>query len=89
MSAVQAERCSKADVAERKRCQQSVSHKATLFLNNTMDFSSSASSKINLNINTGNLFSGNTTNVNIHPQPKGLFQIGQPIPPQWQHGRKF
>jgi hypothetical protein len=23
------------------------------------------------------------------PESKGLFQIGQPIPPQWQHGRKF
>ena len=55
-----------------------------------MDFSSDASAKLNLTISTGNLFSGNTTNVNVRrPQAKGLFQIGQPIPPQFQRGRQF
>jgi hypothetical protein len=62
----------------------------TNFLNPTMDFSSDASAKLNLTISTGNIFSGNTTNVNVRrPQAKGLFQIGQPIPPQFQRGRQF
>ena len=55
-----------------------------------MNFSADSDAKITLNINTGNLFSGNTTNFGGRgPQSKGLFQIGQPIPPQFQQGRKF
>ena len=56
-----------------------------------MDFSSnSADAKLSLNIKTGNLFSGNTTNFGGgRPRAKGLFQIGQRIPPQFQRGRNF
>jgi hypothetical protein len=56
-----------------------------------MDFSADTSAKLSLNINTGSLFSGNTTNFggSRAPQRKGLFQIGRPIPPQFQQGRKF
>ncbi len=56
-----------------------------------MNFSADTSAKWTLNINTGNIFSNNHTNFggSRAPQRKGLFQIGQPIPPQWQHGRKF
>ena len=58
--------------------------------NNTMNFSADSDAKITLNINTGNLFSGNNTNFGGRgPQAKGLFQIGQPIPAQFQQGRKF
>jgi hypothetical protein len=37
------------------------------------------------------MFSGNNTNFggSRAPQRKGSFQIGQPIPSQWQHGRQF
>ena len=56
-----------------------------------MNFSADcAAHKFTLNINTGPLFSGNNTNFGGgRPQGKGLFQIGQPIPAQFQQGRKF
>jgi hypothetical protein len=54
----------------------------------TMNFS--ADSKLTINIKTGSFFSGNTTNFGGQsPSAKGLFQIGQPIPPKFQMGRKF
>ena len=55
-----------------------------------MNFSADSDAKLTLNINTGNLFSNNNTNFGGRgPQSKGLFQIGQPIPAQFQQGRKF
>jgi hypothetical protein len=58
--------------------------------NNTMNFSAESDAKFTLNINTGSLFSGNNTNFGGRgPSAKGLFQIGQPIPAQFQQGRKF
>ena len=55
-----------------------------------MNFSADSDAKITLNINTGSWFSGNNTNFGGRgPQAKGLFQIGQPIPAQFQQGRKF
>ena len=55
-----------------------------------MNFSAESDAKWTLNIKTGNVFSNNTTNFGGRgPSAKGLFQIGQPIPAQFQQGRKF
>jgi hypothetical protein len=60
------------------------------YLNDTMNFSAESDAKWTLNINTGNVFSNNNTNFGGRgPSAKGLFQIGQPIPAQFQQGRKF
>jgi hypothetical protein len=65
-------------------------HYNKLYLNNTMNFSAESDAKLTLNIKTGNVFSNNTTNFGGRgPSAKGLFQIGQPIPAQFQQGRKF
>ena len=49
--------------------------------NNTMNFSAESDAKFTLNINTGNLFSGNKTNFGGRgPSAKGLFQIGLASP---------